>query len=333
MNKNKLLLNPGPTNTIKEVKDAQTTWSDVCHRTDEFLYLLNETKRKLLKRFDSQASFDDWNVTIMGGSGTIALESLISSLLRGVTIINAGKYGQRAIDIAKTYNIGFHEVCCSNIDDLAHNDDIKSLYFVENETTTGETFKLSKIIDLYPNARLYIDATSAFGASDYSNSIDKIDAISFCSNKCLQSTPGLGIVIWRKELEVYPRTHYSNLNRYVSNDDIPFTVPTQSVAALSVALDYSNSGDQFNHRRDRIIKDLKNMGIECINSHPSNSIIGFKHPNRTYDSLKEFLLDRGIVIYSGIPDIKNSFRIATMSSRFDEDYSIIVEAFHDSCIR
>ena len=154
MNKNKLLLNPGPTNTIKEVKDAQTTWSDVCHRTDEFLYLLNETKRKLLKRFDSQASFDDWNVTIMGGSGTIALESLISSLLRGVTIINAGKYGQRAIDIAKTYNIGFHEVCCSNIDDLAHNDDIKSLYFVENETTTGETFKMSKKIDLYPNARL-----------------------------------------------------------------------------------------------------------------------------------------------------------------------------------
>ena len=71
MNKNKLLLNPGPTNTIKEVKDAQTTWSDVCHRTDEFLYLLNVTKRKLLERFDSQASFDDWNVTIMGGSGTI----------------------------------------------------------------------------------------------------------------------------------------------------------------------------------------------------------------------------------------------------------------------
>jgi aspartate aminotransferase-like enzyme len=331
MSENYLLLNPGPTNTLKEVKDAQTLWSDVCHRTDSFLQLLNETKRKLLKRFDSQTSFDDWGVAIMGGSGTIAMESLISSLLWDVTIVNAGKYGQRAADIARVYDIGFREICCDNIEQLTMNPYIRNLYFVENETTTGETFELDKMIGLFPNARFFIDATSAFGASDYSNSIDKIDAISFCSNKCLQSTPGLGIVIWRKSLHIYSRTYYSNLQRYISNDDIPFTVPTQSVGALSSALNYSDNS-KFDGRRDKVIKDFRGIGISCLNSNPSNSIIGFKHPTRAYDNLERFLLKRGIVIYSGIPNVENSFRIATMSSKFDDHYDLIMEAFYDSCV-
>ena len=47
----KILLNPGPTNTSEEVKDSQHRWSDVCHRTDEFVELLIDTKEKILKRF------------------------------------------------------------------------------------------------------------------------------------------------------------------------------------------------------------------------------------------------------------------------------------------
>jgi aspartate aminotransferase-like enzyme len=50
----KILLNPGPTNTSEEVKDSQHRWSDVCHRTDEFVELLIDTKEKILKK-DSQA--------------------------------------------------------------------------------------------------------------------------------------------------------------------------------------------------------------------------------------------------------------------------------------
>ena len=47
----KLLLNPGPTNTRFRTKLAQWFGSDVCHRTNDFHNILNETKDLLLKGF------------------------------------------------------------------------------------------------------------------------------------------------------------------------------------------------------------------------------------------------------------------------------------------
>jgi len=327
---NNLLLNPGPTNTRPEVKVAQYNGSDVCHRTDEFASILQETKSKLLKRFSLDANESDWNVSILGGSGTTAMEAFISSLMDEVVVINAGNYGQRAIDIMETYNVKHSEVRCQNIDEVPANKNFKNIYFVENETTTGEKFDIGRMAQIFPQAKFFIDATSAFGASDYSSVTGKINGISFCANKCLQSTPGLGIVIWRKKLELFSRTYYTDLNKYV--EDLPFTIPVQSIYALHTALDIGDAKSTFDSRSKILIEDLNKIGIKCVNRYPSNSIIGFKHPNKTCEKLKKFLSKRGLVIYSGIPGIKNSFRVSTMSVKFDDDYGIIIEALRDSCI-
>lgn len=328
----KILLNPGPTNTSEEVKDSQHRWSDVCHRTDEFVELLIDTKEKILKRFSSKANSEDWNVSIIAGSGTTAMDALISSLLDNALIIVAGKYGTRAKEMSETYNVRHQVLYCDTIEDLRRNTDLEKIYFVENETTTGEKFDPALMSKIFPNARLYLDATSSFGAARYDKILDKIDAISFCSNKCLQSTPGLGLVIWRKKLTVYNRSYFTNLGKYRISGDLPFTLPTQALGALNVALDSEDNLDSFNARRDRLIQDFKSINIECINLNPSNSIIGFVHPNRSYTSLKYFLESRGIVIYSGIPEVKNSFRVSTMSTKFDKEYKNILEAFSDSCL-
>ena len=330
---NKILLNPGPTNTLEQVKEAQTKYSDVCHRTDEFLFLLDETKQLILKTFGGKMDMSEWNVSIFGGSGTAAMESLISSLINNVGVIIAGKYGQRALEIMSVYNIKNETIYCDNIDELLIDNKRKKVYFVENETTTGEKFDLKKMISLYPNCKFYIDATSSFGASDYRKYLDRIDAISFCSNKCLQSTPGLGIVLWRKNLKVYHRNYYLNLKKHT--DRLPFTLPVQSVAALNYSLKARasfNTEKAFNDRRDKIIQDFQNIGIKCINKNPSNSVIGFKHPTKSYEELEQYLQCRNIVIYNGIKDIKNSFRVSTMSTLFDEKYSYILRCFNDSCL-
>jgi len=209
---------------------------------------------------------------------------------------------------------------------------VTRVYFVENETSSGEKYSLARMCEIYPNAKFYLDSTSAFGASNYKNYSHRIIALCFCSNKCLQSTPGLGLVIWDGTEQTFGRSYFGDLSRY-GVDKLPFTLPTQSLFALEEALKYSLSNEEvFNNRRDKIIQDLERIGIKCVSKNPSNSIIGFRHPIMSYDQLHDFLLSREIVIYSGIEGIDNSFRVSTMSVKFETNYNKIVRSFYDSCI-
>ena len=327
----KFLLNPGPTNTRLRTRYAQFKGSDVCHRTPDFYGILDETKHLLLNRFKTNGKFD---IALIGGSGTTAMEAMISSLVSDkITVINAGIYGQRAIDMMKIYNIDYREVKCRDFVDLKPNKKYKNIYFVENETTTGEEFELGRMCELYPNAKFFMDSTSAFGASDYSGLTERISAISFCSNKCLQSTPGLGVVIWNSKLTLYKRSYYCDLEKYIGKD-IAFTLPVQSVYALNKTLKISTDNKNvFDRRADMLIVELQKIGIECLNIHPSNSIIGFKHPKMSYEELRDYLYERDIVIYAGINGIDNSFRLSTMSNLFDKNFKKLMRLFRGSCLR
>ena len=74
------------------------------------------------------------------------------------------------------------------------------------------------------------------------------------------------------------------------------------------------------------------IGIKCINTNPSNSIIGFVHPKMNYENLSQHLAKQNIIIYSQVPGIKNSFRVATMSVVFDKHFDKIIEAFYETCV-
>ena len=116
---------------------------------------------------------------------------------------------------------------------------------------------------------------------------------------------------------------------------MPFTVPVQSIYALGEALkknENSKNEKVFNKRAEKIITDFRRMGILCITKKPSNSIIAFNHPYMSYEQLKGFLEKKSIIIYSGVPGYKNSFRVSTMSKKFDCKYSKIIGAFRDSCV-
>ncbi len=81
-----------------------------------------------------------------------------------------------------------------------------------------------------------------------------------------------------------------------------------------------------------LINYFQFLGIECLNVNPSNSVISFRHPYMCYNKLQSFLEKRNIVIYSGVEGVENSFRVSTMSVRFDKEYYKIRKAFYDSCI-
>ena len=84
--------------------------------------------------------------------------------------------------------------------------------------------------------------------------------------------------------------------------------------------------------KSKLISAIHKIRIKCLNTNPSNSIIGFQHPKLTYQELEFFLKKRNIVIYSGIKNIDNSFRIATMSVLFDRKFTQIIGAFDETCI-
>ena len=329
--KNSILLNPGPTNILGGVKNIQNEYTEVCHRTESFLKIYNNLKEKLLLHF-TKGSTKKWKIAILAGSGTTALESMMVSLLPDDShIINAGKYGERAIKILQSYKIPHTTAKVSNVSEINTSEE-SQVYFVQNETTTGEAFSLKDITKNFPTAQLFIDATSAFGACDYSPYLDNIAAISFCSNKCLQSPAGLGIVIYSENLLYQDRPAFT-LDLSLYRDEMPFTIPPQLVASLSRALDLIDDREvKFNLRRDRIIKDMNKIGIHCVNKCPSNSIIGFQHPSMEYHHLEKFLFNKGIVIYSGIPNISRSFRLSTMSALFDIKYDYIMECFNETCV-
>ncbi len=328
--KNKLLLNPGPTNTPDAVKKAQMDWSDVCHRTTEAAAELDELKELLLNRFLGTVESDEFEVAVLAGSGTLGMEAMISSLLRMCWVVVAGKYGERAQEMMSTYNVSAAPIpytSCEQVPQLPHVSG--DLYFVEHETTTGERFDPAEMAEKFPGMRLFIDATSAFGATSYEDVIDRIDGICFCSNKALVSTPGLAVVIYRKDRELLKRTVYANLGAYV--DAMPFTIPPGPIAALKAAL--LQPKPDFDARKAWLIETLQEVGIRCVNDVPSNTVVGFQHPTKSYDELQAFLDEKGIVIYSGVPNIDRSFRVATMSNWWEQHQAAIKEAFHDSCVR
>ena len=329
--RNKILLNPGPTNTRFWTKVKQWIGSDQCHRENGFQDRLNQVQETLRKEVYPQKY---GRVAIMAGSGTTAMEAMISSLVSdGVLLIVAGKYGVRASEIMQTYNIEHSIVKSCSIDDLKTNEAVTRVYFVENETSSGEKYSLERMCKLYPNAKFYLDSTSAFGASDYKKYSHRIIALCCCSNKCLQSTPGLGIVIWDGIESCLNKSYFGDLSKY-GIDRLPFTLPTQSLYALEEALKHSLSNrEAFDSRAARLIKDFKRLGIKCLSSVPCNSIIGFKHPTMNYEQLRGFLSLHGLVIYSGIEGIENSFRVSTMSTLFDRKYDSIIAYFEKSVRR
>ena len=140
-------------------------------------------------------------------------------------------------------------------------------------------------------------------------------------------------MVWNKELKIKSKSYYCDLNRYIGKD-IPFTLPVQSVYALNETLKISKDNTKlFRERADKLISDLEKIGIECVNLYPSNSIIGFKHPNKNYEYLRKYLLEKNIIIYAGISDIDNSFRLSTMSVLFEKKYNKLIRGLHDSCVR
>jgi 2-aminoethylphosphonate-pyruvate transaminase len=115
MDKKKLLFTPGPLTTSETVK--QSMLRNVGSRDIEFLEVVRAIRHRLLEL--GNVAGGNYEAVLMQGSGTFAVESVISSILprsgKLLVLIN-GAYGHRMAKIARTLKIAtvtlnFPEAC------------------------------------------------------------------------------------------------------------------------------------------------------------------------------------------------------------------------------
>ncbi|HMI90464.1 MAG TPA: aminotransferase class V-fold PLP-dependent enzyme, partial [Polyangiales bacterium] len=252
----KILLNPGPATTSDRVKHAQIV-SDICPREHEFGAVVSAVRAKLGR---VPAGGSDYSAVLLGGSGTAAMESCLSSVIPAdghVLIAANGAYGERAIKIAQAYGIAhtaLRQSWLAPIDldavvaALAAEPRTTHLFFVHHETTTGLLNPFEQLAGLCRERGVatIVDAVSSYAGMALDLNRAPVDYLFSSSNKCVQGFAGLGFVLARRSslaaTERHPRRGvylnlFDNWQAQEADGQFLFTPPVQVVYALDAALD------------------------------------------------------------------------------------------------
>ncbi|HLC14840.1 MAG TPA: 2-aminoethylphosphonate aminotransferase [Thermodesulfovibrionia bacterium] len=341
-----ILLNPGPVNLTQRVRNALLS-PDICHREPEFTELQETIRRALLDVYG--LSSVDYASVLITGSGTAAVESMITSLISHdgkLLVLSNGVYGERIKKIAECYGIDTAVLSCEwgrefdtlEIEKILREDKaLSSVAVVHHETTTGRLNDVSKVGAVCKRfgKALFVDAVSSFGAEELQFDNWGITACAVSANKCLHSVPGASfVIVQRKSMRSTPcRSVYLNLFDYYQhqeNGSSPFTHAVHVFYALAEALaEFEEMGGWRERKKtyeklaSLIRKNAATSGIrQYLTSGPlACSLTAFYLPdNISYTRLHDLLRQAGFVIYAGQGKISSMiFRIANMGALTEND--------------
>jgi 2-aminoethylphosphonate-pyruvate transaminase len=351
-----ILLNPGPVTLTERVR-ASLVREDLCHREPEFAELVLDIKRRLVRVYEEAER--DYEAILMTGSGTCAVEAMISSFVpRGGTVLVManGIYGERMAAMVEAQGKRVELVRCEwpepmNVDEadarLAADPSITHVLAVHNETTTGRLNDLPALARVLKKhgRRLLLDSVSSFAGEEIRFADWNVDALCAVANKCIHGAPGIGFVVARRELLEGGRSGatsvYLDLYRYYKEQKSgysPFTQATHVCVALQEALaELEESGGwRARHERYRnlsrtIRAELDAVGIRRFLPEEAYCAVisSFVLPHGvTYQELHDLLKSEGFVIYAGQAGLYHSiFRIANMGAIGDADLERLIAVF------
>jgi 2-aminoethylphosphonate-pyruvate transaminase len=348
-----ILLNPGPATTTDTVKFAQVV-PDICPRETEFGDLMEYVSTELI---GFAADKERYTAVLFGGSGTAAVESILSSVIGddAVIIINNGAYGKRMCEIAKAYGLNFIEfpsppdepVNLAALESLFENSGqtVSHLAVVHNETTTGLLNDVPSIGELCRRRHtdLIVDAMSSYGAIPIRMEPMNIRYLAASSNKNLQGMAGISFVIADKsKLDalacVRRRNYYLNLydqyKYFLQTRQMRFTPPVQTLYALKQAIEeLKQEGLKARYARyvkswETLTDGMARLGLKHIvhKDHHSKIVTSIIEPDcSAYDfqEMHDYLYAGGFTIYPGKMDNIHTFRIANIGDITYQD----IEAF------
>ena len=343
----KKLLTPGPLTTSMTTKEAML--HDWGSRDKKFIDLNSSIRESLVKLIDGE---DNYQCVPMQGSGTFAVESMVSSLTSKdskILILINGAYGQRMKKMCAylnrdfiEYEVAEHEVHeLIKIEELIDNNDLTHVFTVYCETTSGILNPIEDIAKLVESKKLslFIDAMSAFGALPLSAKNVSFDAVAASSNKCLEGVPGVGFILVKNNViqNAKGNSHSLSLDLYdqwqamEKNKQWRFTPPTHVLAAFNQAIkEHQKEGgvqgryNRYKNNCDIICNGMKELGFEQLL--PENLqapiIITFKQPNDSnfnFDKFYNALSDKNFLIYPGKLTVAETFRIGCIGDLNEND--------------
>lgn len=246
---------PGPTNVPNRVMNAMLA-PVINHRSDDFRILYKSIIEKTQKLFQTQS-----DIVLLSCSGTGAVESSVVNLIKKgdkVVIPVNGEFSTRLADLIDSWggqsirinspfgqNPKYEEF--EKIFD--EHKDIKALYAVYNETSTGTTIRyMDKLGDLCSKKDCFFvaDSVSILGGDELPVDKWNIDICITASQKAIAAPPGVSPISISSKTKRYiqenpPPILYFNLKRYLKyyeeHFETPFTPALPLCYAYNEALD------------------------------------------------------------------------------------------------
>jgi aspartate aminotransferase-like enzyme len=336
-----LVMLPGPTNVPNRVMNAMLA-PMINHRSDDFRILYKTIVEKTQKVF--QTSND---IVLLTTSGTGAVEASVVNLIRkgdkAVIPVN-GEFSTRLADLIDSWGgqaIRINSQPGENPpydkfeEAFEKHKDIKAIYAVYNETSTGTTIRyMDKLGELAARKGAYFiaDAVSILGGDELPVDKWNIDICVTASQKALAAPPGVAPISINKRAKKHmqenpPPTQYLNLKRYFKyyeeHYETPFTPALPLYYAFKEALDIViEEGLENRIRRHKICADAFYAGLGSLGLTPfakpdarSNMIIAVNYLQGMDDKKFRGLLSNEfkVLVAGGFGDLKGKvFRIGSI---------------------
>ncbi len=332
---------PGPTNVPNRVINAMLT-PMINHRSDDFRKLYKDIVNKTQTVFETKN-----DVVVLTTSGTGAVETSVLNLIKkddAVIIPVNGEFSTRLADLIDNYGgktirinspYGQNPPIEKIEEAFEKNSNIKALYVVYNETSTGTTLRnLSKLGDICKayGAYFVVDAVSILGGDELPVDKWNVDICFTATQKALAAPPGIAPISISKEAKKYmienpPPSQYLNLKRYFKyyNDsfETPFTPAVSLFYAYQEALNIIiEEGMENRINRHRKCANAFYSGLEALGFTPfadadsrSNVVIAVNYlPGIDDKKFRELISTKfKVLLAGGFGELKGKvFRVGCM---------------------
>lgn len=360
MERNYLLLTPGPLSTSESVRHAML--QDWCTWDKDYNEgIVTPLRHDLL----AIAGLDeaDYTTVLLQGSGTYCVEATIGATVRPedkLLILANGAYGKRMAQIADYYKLNYVLVSLGETElvtgevarkALEANPGVTHLSMVHSETTTGLLNPIEEVAEVIRGRGItfIVDAMSSFAGVPVDIKGLGIDFLVSSANKCIQGVPGFGFIIAKKDkmLATKGNARSLSLDIYAQWETMEkghgkwrFTSPTHVVRAFYQAMQElkEEGGIEARHRRyvenhRTLVDGMRTLGFQTLLSDDKQGCIitSFLYPSADFDFADFYnkLKGKGFVIYPGKISDADTFRIGNIGDIFPSDIKALLEAIRE----
>lgn len=336
-----LAMLPGPTNVPNRVMNAMLA-PIINHRSEDFRSLYKLIIEKTQKLFQTES-----DIVLLSSSGTGAVESSVVNLIKkgdkAIIPVN-GEFSTRLADLIDSWGgqairipspFGENPPYEKFEQAFDEHPDIKAVYAVYNETSTGTTIRyMDKLGDLCTKKGCFFiaDSVSILGGDELPTDKWNIDICITASQKAIAAPPGVSPISISPKAKKYILDNgspilYLNLKRYFKyyeeHHETPFTPALPLCYAYNEALDMIlEEGLDKRIERHRICADAFYTGLGAMGLTPfakpdarSNVIIAVNYlPGVDDKKFRDILSnDFKVLVAGGFGNLKGKvFRIGSM---------------------